>query len=89
MVAAAGFSKNNYIYTEHSNALGQYSFKGELRSLTCRPETIVVGGAAPVVRPVCESVHGPVIASVAGMVFTLKTAVRGFEVEGEWKPSIT
>jgi penicillin amidase len=42
----------------------------------------VVRGAAPVVRALCESVHGPVIASLPGMVFTLKTAVRGFEVEG-------
>jgi len=78
----AGFSKNNYIYTEQLNAQGQYPFNGELRSLTCRPETIVVRGAAPVVRTLCESVHGPVIASLPGMVFTLKTAVRGFEVEG-------
>ena len=78
----SGHTKNNYIYTERLNAQNQYLFNGELKSLDCRAETIVVRGAAPVIRPVCESVHGPVIASVPGAVFTLKTAVRGLEAQG-------
>jgi penicillin G amidase len=78
----AGFSKNNYIYAERLNAQGQYLFNGELRSLNCRPETIVVRGAAPVIRLVCESVHGPVIGTAPGVVFSLKTAVRDFELQG-------
>jgi penicillin amidase len=78
----SGVSKNNYIYVERLNAQGQYTFNGELHPLHCRAEVIAVRGAAPLVRPVCESVHGPVVASVPGMVFTLKTAVRGFELDG-------
>ena len=78
----SGVSKNNYIYAERLNAQGQYSFNGELHALDCRAEVIAVRGSAPLVRPVCESVHGPVVASVPGVVFTLKTSVRGFEVQG-------
>ena len=78
----SGFTKNNYIYTERLNAQNQYAFNGALRSLDCRVETIMVRGAAPVIRPVCESVHGPVIAAIPGAVFSLKTAVRGLEVQG-------
>lgn len=78
---SSGLTKNNYVYTERLNAQNQYLFNGELRSLDCRTETIPVRGAADVVRSVCESVHGPVIATVPGMAFTLKTAVRGLEVE--------
>jgi penicillin amidase len=78
----SGVSKNNYIYAEHLNAQGQYVFNGELRTLQCRTETIAARGADPVERPVCESVHGPIIASGGGAVFALKTAVRGHEIKG-------
>ena len=78
----SGFTKNNYIYVERLNAQNQYLFDGQLQTLSCRPETIVVRGAPPVVRPVCESVHGPVIAIAQGAAFTLKTAVRGLELQG-------
>lgn len=78
----SGLTKNNYIYAERLNAQGQYLFNGELRSLNCRVETILVRGAAPVPQPICESVHGPVVATVPGVAFTLKTAVRGFEMQG-------
>ena len=78
----SGFTKNNYIYTERLNAQNQYLFNGQLESLNCRPETIVVRGAPPLVRPVCESVHGPVIAIGPGVAFTLKTAVRDLELQG-------
>jgi penicillin amidase len=78
----SGVSKNNYIYAERVNAQGQYLFNGEVRTLECRPEVIAVRAAEPVARVVCESVHGPVIAAGGGAVFALKTAVRGYEVDG-------
>ena len=78
----AGFTKNNYIYMERLNAQGQYLFNGELHSLDCRVETIRVRGAADVQQPICESVHGPIVGSGPGVAFALKTAVRGFELQG-------
>ena len=62
------------LYAERLNALGQYLFNGELHSLNCRPETIVVRGAAPVIRPVCESVHGPVIAAAPSLARNVPVA---------------
>jgi penicillin amidase len=78
----AGFTKNNYIYIEQLNDQGQYLFNGELRNLDCRIETIGVRGAGTVQQPVCESVHGPIVGSGPGVAFALKTAVRGFELQG-------
>ena len=78
----SGLSKNNYIYMERLNAQGQYSFNGQLRSLDCRIETIGVRGVGEVQQPVCESVHGPIVGRGPGVAFAMKTAVRGFELQG-------
>ena len=78
----AGVSRNNYLYVERLNAQGQYLFNGEARTLDCRIETIEVRGAAPVTQPICESVHGPVVGTAPGVAFTLKSAVRGLEMQG-------
>ena len=78
----SGVSKNLYLYAERLNAQGQYLFDGALRDLDCRVETILVRGAASVVRPVCESVHGPVVGTASGVAFALKSAVRGLEIQG-------
>lgn len=78
----SGVSRNNYLYVERLNAQGQYQFNGESRTLDCRVDTIEVRGAAPVAQPICESVHGPVVGTGPGVAFTLKTAVRGFEIQG-------
>jgi penicillin amidase len=78
----SGFTKNNYIYVEQVNAQGQYLFNGELRNLDCRVETIGVRGVGNVQQAVCESVHGPIVGSGPGVAFALKSAVRGFELQG-------
>jgi len=54
-----------------------------LSQLTCRVETIQVRGADPATTPVCKTLHGPAIAlnPAGGIAFTLKSAVRGYEVQ--------
>lgn len=78
----SGVTKNNYLYVEQVNDQGQYLFNGELRDFDCRVESIAVRGENPVDQIICESVHGPVLGIAPGVAFTLKTAVRGLEIQG-------
>jgi len=78
----SGFTRNNYLYVERLNDKGQYMFNGELRDLDCRTEPIAVRGGSAVDHRICESVHGPIVGTAPGVAFSLKTAVRGFEIQG-------
>jgi penicillin amidase len=80
----SGISDNNDIYYEvlNPNDPTQYLFQGEWLDLDCRVETILVRGAAEVPTQFCDSVHGPVIGNAPGLAFTLKSAVRGSELQG-------
>ena len=79
----SGISDNVDIYVEIVNPenSGQYLFAGEWQPFDCRPETFVVRGAADIVQPLCESVHGPVVGTAPGVAFTRKTAVRQLEMQ--------
>ena len=70
----SGISDNVDIYVEIVNPenSGQYLFAGEWQPFDCRPETFVVRGAADIVQPLCESVHGPVVGTAPGVAFTRK-----------------
>lgn len=80
----SGISDNNDIYFEVLNPAnpGQYLFQGEFLDFDCRNETIPVRGAPAVTQQVCESLHGPVLGSTPGLAFSLKSAVRGLEMQG-------
>jgi penicillin amidase len=79
----SGVSDNSDIYAEVLNPAdpGQYLFMGEWFDLECRLETIHVRGAPDVIHQVCKSVHGPVLGTAPGLVFTLKVASRGLEIQ--------
>ncbi|HEY3631548.1 MAG TPA: penicillin acylase family protein [Jatrophihabitantaceae bacterium] len=55
---------------------GQYFYKGAWRPFACRPETIVVAGAAPVSITSCASVHGPVLGQQGPTALALADATR-------------
>jgi penicillin amidase len=78
-----GGSDTADIYVDLLNPVdpSQYLFQGEWRPLDCRIETIEVRGDLPLTSPVCQSIHGPVVGAAEGMVFTMKSALRGFEIE--------
>jgi len=79
----SGISDNSDIYYEVLNPAnpGQYLFDGQYQNFDCRTETIQVRGAPALEQPICQSVHGPVIASVPGTAFTLKVAGHGYEIQ--------
>src|SRR5262249_43865827 len=58
-----------------------YHFDGACRPFETRVETIGVRGAAPVSLTVRRTVHGPVVASVPGVVYSRKRAFRNREFE--------
>ncbi len=80
----SGISDNNDIYYEVINPANpnQYLFQGAWLDFDCRVETIAVRGGSDVSTQLCDSIHGPVIANVPGLAFTLKSAVRGYEMQG-------
>ena len=80
----SGISDNNDIYYEVINPTNpnQYLFQGTWLDFDCRVENIVVRGAPDVSKQLCDSIHGPVIASAPGVAFTFKSAVRGSEMQG-------
>ncbi len=80
----SGISDNNDIYYEVINPANpnQYLFQGAWLDFACRIETIAVRGGSDVSTQLCDSIHGPVIANVPGLAFTLKSAVRGYEMQG-------
>ena len=85
----SGVSDNSDIYQEVV-ANGQYLFNGEYRDLDCRKETVNVLGAdstmVPVMVPVCESIHGPIIFELElpeepyDLAYTLKNSTQGLEL---------
>jgi len=75
----SGITDNLDIYQETVND-GQYWFDGEWQDFDCRTEMVNARFAPPVVTEICESIHGPVMASAPGLAFTLKTATRGEEL---------
>jgi penicillin amidase len=79
----SGISDNSDIYYEVLNPSnpGQYLFNGQYQNFDCRTETIQVRGAPDVNQQICQSVHGPVIASAPGTAFTLKIAGHGYEIQ--------
>jgi penicillin amidase len=80
----SGTSDNNDIYYEVLNPADptQYLFQGQWLNFDCRVETIMVRGTAEVQEQFCNSVHGPVIGTAPDLAFTLKSAVRGLEIQG-------
>lgn len=78
----SGISDNVDLYVEVVNPENpsQYLFQGQWRSFECREETIVVRGGPDVTQLLCESIHGPVIATAPGLAFSRKSAVRGLEM---------
>jgi len=80
----SGITDNNDIYYELLNPAdpGQYLFQGAWRDFDCRQETIPVRGAPDVTQTICDSVHGPVLGSIPGLAFSLKSATRGLDVQG-------
>jgi penicillin G amidase len=79
----SGISDNSDIYYEvlNPNNSGQYLFDGTYRDFDCRLETFQIRGAPDYTQSICNSVHGPVIATAPGVAFTLKIAGHGYEVQ--------
>jgi len=79
----SGGTDNTDIYAETVNPAnpGQYLFDDEWVDMDCRNEQIPVAGApGPTVVPVCNTIHGPVIASVGGTAYALKNVTHGKEL---------
>jgi penicillin amidase len=78
----SGGSDNSDIFALELNPAnpGQHRYQGAWRDLDCRVETIPVAGAAPVARPLCSSVHGPVVASAGGTAYAFANATFGNEM---------
>ncbi|MCG8349656.1 MAG: penicillin acylase family protein [Chloroflexales bacterium] len=79
----SGGTDNTDLYLETLNPENprQYLFQDAWHDLDCREETIVVRGAAAVTETICESVHGPVIATEVNSAITRKLAARGLEMQ--------
>ena len=56
-------------------------YQGVCTPFQTRTETINVKGSAPVVMQVQRTVHGPVVATGTGVVFSRKSVQRGLEVQ--------
>jgi penicillin amidase len=77
--AAAVDNTDTYIETLCGGGTG-YLFNAECRPFETRVETINVRGGAPVSLTVRRTVHGPVVGSGSGVVFSRKRAFRNREL---------
>lgn len=61
----------------------RYWFKGQWRQMVRQTQTILVKGAAPVVREFRWTVHGPVVSEdkASGIAYAQRFAMRGHELE--------
>ncbi|WP_298191241.1 penicillin acylase family protein [Novosphingobium sp.] len=61
----------------------RYWFKGQWRQMVRQTQTILVKGAAPVVREFRWTVHGPVVSEdkAGGIAYAQRFAMRGHELE--------
>ena len=61
----------------------RYWFKGQWRQMVRQTQTILVKGAAPVVRELRWTVHGPVVSEdkASGIAYAQRYAMRGHELE--------
>ena len=61
----------------------RYRFKGEMRDMDCRTETIAVRGGEPAAVEVCRTVHGPVLEwdEKAGVAYSRAVSYRGHELD--------
>jgi penicillin amidase len=82
----SGITDNTDIYLEVTNDAGQYLFEGEWLDYDCRTETIEARFSPAVDTEICESIHGPVMATAPGLAFTFKTPTRDEELNSleEW-----
>lgn len=78
----SGGTDNTDIYAETLNPANptQYMFNGDWVDMECRSEEIAVQGSSPAVVPVCNTVHGPVIATVEDAAYSLKNVTVGQEL---------
>ena len=61
----------------------RYWYKGQWRQMVRQSQTILVKGAAPVVREFRWTVHGPVVSEdrASGIAYSQRYAMRGYELE--------
>jgi penicillin G amidase len=76
---ASGDNVDTYIET--LCGAGAYLFQGSCVPFATRMETIAVRGSSPITITVARSVHGPVVASGSGVVFSQKRAHWEREIE--------
>lgn len=77
---ATGDNVDTYVETLCGGGAG-YMYNGACTPFSARAETISVRGGAAVAITVLRSVHGPVVASAPGVVFTQKRAHWGREID--------
>jgi len=76
-----GYSDNVDIFQValNPNNPQQYWHGGTWIDMNCRAEQIQVRGVGFVTVPICETIHGPLIAQAEGYAFAMREAYRGHE----------
>jgi acyl-homoserine lactone acylase PvdQ len=71
----SGVSDDDDLYVERLVGKERYRFKGRVRRMKCRDETILVRGQAPVRERMCRTLHGPVQARAGGVAYARRYAI--------------
>jgi penicillin amidase len=71
----SGLSDDDDLYVERLAGQERYRFKGRVRRMSCRDETIPVAGEAPAHERFCRTLHGPVQARAGGVAYARRYAI--------------